>query len=106
MIDQRLGPTAPAQFIGPGAEERRRAATVPADPMQRWHYRYIASDLLWRAAELIPDNTDAKAQTLYEAGRWLMHTHPQAADRYYKALVRTCGGTALGREADRRRWFP
>ena len=37
---------------------------------------------------------------------WLQHRDPAAADRFYKALVRRCGRTALGRQADELRWFP
>jgi hypothetical protein len=74
--------------------------------MERWHYRYIASDLLWRAAALLPDQTDAKARVLLEAGNWLKYTYPKAADRYYKALVRKCDQTEIGRAAKAQRWFP
>ena len=35
-----------------------------------------------------------------------MAAEPKKADKFYKALVRRCGKTALGREANRRRWFP
>ncbi|MBI3880352.1 MAG: hypothetical protein HY301_09860 [Verrucomicrobia bacterium] len=96
----------PLRLAGPTAEERRRAAVEPADPPQRFHYRYIAADLLWRAAELLPDQTEEKACVLCEAGTMLKFTHPQAADRYYKALVRKCGNTAIGKLADEVRWFP
>jgi hypothetical protein len=102
---QIIQPVAP-RWIVPTAAERKRAATVPADPMERWHYRYIASDLLWRAAALLPDQTDAKARVLLEAGNWLKYTYPKAADRYYKALVRTCDQTEIGRAAKAQRWFP
>lgn len=35
----------------------------------------------------------------------LVLLEPTTADRLYKALVNRCGNTALGNEADRRRWF-
>ena len=43
---------------------------------------------------------------LWQAGTWLKSRDPKAADRFYKALVRRCGTTRLGQEADRLRWFP
>jgi hypothetical protein len=43
---------------------------------------------------------------LCQAGVWLKNRDPDTADIFYKALVRRCRKTALGREADLRRWFP
>ena len=97
------------EFAGPFApsdDERRRTALPPAAPQKRFHYRYTAADHAWAAAELMPDQDDATAEVLCEAGGWLKDRDPMAADRFYKALVRRCGRTDLGREADRRRWFP
>lgn len=88
------------------ADERDRARRHAIDPSRRWHYRYIAVDLAWSAAELMPDHADRTARVLCEAGSWLKARDPLAADRFYKALVTRCGDTALGREADRLRWFP
>lgn len=82
-----------------------RAAVEPL-PSERFHYRYRAADLAWEAASLMPDNADETARVLCEAGQWLKLRDPQAADRFYKALVKRCGETALGKEADKRRWFP
>ncbi|MEO1369736.1 MAG: hypothetical protein AAFX50_21350, partial [Acidobacteriota bacterium] len=56
--------------------------------------------------ELLPDQSEQTARVLATAGTWLKNLDPDRADRFYKALVRRCGETALGREADRRRWFP
>lgn len=92
---------APASF-----DERQRAQRHQADPLKRWHYRYRAADLAWEALALMPDNSDATARVFCEAGGWLKNKDPLAADRFYKALVRRCGKTALGKEADRLRWFP
>jgi hypothetical protein len=36
----------------------------------------------------------------------LKYRHPQAADRFYKAMVVRCGTTDLGRQANELRWFP
>lgn len=87
-------------------EELRRSAADPADPNLRFHYRYLAADLAWQAAKLMPDNADKTALVLCRAGEWLKYTNPQAADRFYKALVRRCRKLPIGQEAEARRWFP
>jgi hypothetical protein len=75
-------------------------------PERRFHYRYIAVEFAWQAADLLPDEWNETARVLCIAGSWLADKEPQAADRFYKALVRRCGTTKLGKEADKLRWFP
>ena len=87
-------------------DERKRATANVVEPDKRFHYRYVAADHAWAAARLMPDNADETARVLWEAGCWLKGRDPQAADRFYKALVRRCGKTRLGQEADKLRWFP
>ena len=94
------------QMIAPTADERARAAQLAAKVNKRFHYRYIAAEHAWAAAQLMPDESDATAKILCEAGSWLKYRAPDDADRFYKALVKRCGATRLGREADRLRWFP
>ncbi len=98
---RKADPHAPAQ-----KDELQRVANSAADPNIRFHYRYIAADLAWDAAKLMPDNSDLTATTLIEAGGWIKAQDPKAADRFYKALVTRCSTTDYGREADRLRWFP
>ena len=87
-------------------ENRLAPATPDVSPLIRFHYRYRAAELAWDAAQLMPDNDIETARVLHAAGTWLKNRDPQAADRFYKALVRRCGRTDIGREADRLRWFP
>jgi tetratricopeptide (TPR) repeat protein len=87
-------------------EKRLAPATPDVAPLIRFHYRYRAAELAWEAARLMPDNDIGTARVLCEAGTWLKNRDPQAADRFYKALVRRCGRTDIGREADQLRWFP
>jgi hypothetical protein len=87
-------------------DELNRSKQHSPEPNQRFHYRYIAASLAWKAAELMPNNTDETARVLWQAGTWLKNRDPEAADVFYKALVRRCRKTALGAEADRLRWFP
>lgn len=90
----------------PSDDERRRSGPPPALPGLRFHYRYLAADLAWEASLLLPDQCDETAAVLVEGGSWLKARDPQSADRFYKALVRRCRKTALGKAADDRRWFP
>ncbi|HOX06822.1 MAG TPA: hypothetical protein PK280_10500 [Planctomycetota bacterium] len=104
---QRLREEMAAARINVGSrDELARLALNKVAPEERYHYRYRAANLAWEAAGMMPDDSDATARVLCEAGGWLQNRDPQAADRFYKALVRRCGRTELGREADRLRWFP
>jgi hypothetical protein len=88
------------------SDELRRARTHAPEPDTRFHYRYTAAALAWDAAHLMPNNSDETAKVLCIAGSWLKIIDPQSADRFYKALVRRCRQTVLGRTADLKRWFP
>jgi hypothetical protein len=87
-------------------EELSRAVRHRPRPDRRFHYRYWAADLAWEAAGLMPDQSDDTARVLAVAGTWLKNIAPKEADRFYKALVRRCSKTRLGKEAQKRRWFP
>jgi len=92
-------------FSGSEDEEKRVLASLP-EPLRRFHYRYKAADLMWKGAELLPDNDELKAKALCRGGTYLKVRDPKAADKFYKTLVKTCGQTELGKEADKLRWFP
>lgn len=102
-------PQAPASLVkvlSAGKDEKERAARHAPRPEERFHYRYIAADLMWQAAKWLPDNDPLLAQALYEGGMCIAQRDPGAADKFYKALVRRCGRLPIGQEADRRKWFP
>jgi hypothetical protein len=86
-------------------EAGRHSATRPI-PDKRFHYRYQAAELMWRCAELLPDNTALMARALYIGGRFIADRDPKTADKFYKALVNRNRRLAISREADRLRWFP
>ncbi len=87
------------------ADERFRLRRYGAHPDKRFHYRYVASDIAWRAALQMPNGSPDLIRTLNPAGSWIKNLDPTAADRFYKALVWRNFGTPAGREADARRWF-
>ena len=61
---------------------------------------------MWKCAELLPNNNELKARALCIGGSYIKIEDPQEADKFYKALVRTCGRTKLGKEAYKLHWFP
>jgi len=88
------------------SEELSRLRKHASEIDKRYHYRYTAADHAWTAVSWMPDNDDRTARMLCIAGSWLKIQDPQAADRFYKALVNRCGKTDLGRQAAKLRWFP
>jgi tetratricopeptide (TPR) repeat protein len=86
-------------------EEIQRITPHLAAKEPRFHYRYEAAEVAWRAAELLPDNDPRTLFILHEAGRWLANRDPQAADRFYQEIIRRCPELPQWRELDRRRWF-
>ena len=89
----------------PDELRRLEDAQTPAERRFR-HYRYRAADLAWWAASLMPNDSEATAEILREAGTWLAPRDPAAAEKFYQALVIRCGQTPLGRAAAKKRWFP
>jgi len=104
-------PYAPAEFPGERAipiisrDEARRVESHPLPNTGRFHYRYVAADLAWEAAKLLPDNDPQLAPLYNTAGQWISGRDPEAADRFYQAMVKRCKETDLGRAADKKRWF-
>lgn len=86
-------------------EEIKRLAPHLAAKEPRFHYRYDAAEIAWRAAKLLPDNDPRTLFILHEAGRWLANRDPQAADRFYQEIISRCPGLPQWQELDRRRWF-
>jgi hypothetical protein len=68
--------------------------------------RYRAAELGWWAASLMPNDSGETAHILNTAGGWLKNRDPEAANRFYQALVIRCPNTAPGRQAAARNWFP
>ncbi|MCC8988539.1 MAG: hypothetical protein LM523_12645 [Candidatus Contendobacter sp.] len=87
-------------------DELRRAASNRPTPDRRFHYRFRAADLAWKAAQLMPDQSDQTALALASGGNWIKNHDPKGADRFYKALVQRCGKTRLGKQASAKHWLP
>ena len=102
----RASNTIQAKINVASTNEIERASSQDADPEKRFHYRWQAAKLAWEAAQLMPDNSDETARVLCTGGTWLKSLDPQAADKFYKAIVNRCRKTAIGDQADKMRWFP
>ena len=86
------------------ADEMRRVAEH-APGSNSSSRRFIAADLAWSAAVLMPNGTDETARMLHTGGSWIKYLDPKKADVFYKALVRRCRKTELGHTSDLKRWF-
>lgn len=86
-------------------DEVARMKQYSVRPMMRFHYRYTATDLAWEAAKALPPNHPDLAAIYNTAGQWISIRDPQAADRFYQAMVRRCAKTSEGKAADAKRWF-
>lgn len=88
------------------AHELARLEKNSVTPMERYHYRYVAADLVWEATRSLSPNHPHLASMYTIAGGWLANRDPGAADRFYQALVRRCAETEQGKAAEAKRWFP
>jgi len=93
-----------ASPFGPDFDARFASSAASRD--ERFHYRYLAADLMWHCAELLPDNDVLTAHALYLGGIYLKSRDPREADRFYKALVRRNPNLLIAQRADKLRWFP
>ena len=108
-----FGLTAEARKTGilPASEdELNRAAQNDVVPEQRFHYRHQAAALKqeaakqgWKAAKVLPDNSDEAARILCRSGSWL---DPKPATAYYLAILKRCRQTEIGEETARIGSFP
>lgn len=96
----------PMKFLPPVTEtERKRLKSNIVPTVHRYHSSYVAADLGWRAAQLMPDNDEQTATVLNTSGSWLKRGDDKAADRFYQAIERRCPKTKIGKEAIKRHWF-
>jgi tetratricopeptide (TPR) repeat protein len=96
----------PASTVIPvTAAEKKRLASTKLNPEKRYHYRHIAAGLAWKAASLLPDQSNEAADVLNTAGNWLKARFPKEADRFVQALERRCDKTEIGIEVLKKHWF-
>lgn len=102
--DKEKSKTEPVAFAA-SKEEKKRLAKNTVLPEKRFHYRYVAAGLAWKAAGLLPDQSEELADVLNTAGNWLKSRDETAAQKYFDALERRCSKTAIGNAAVKKHWF-
>jgi cellulose synthase operon protein C len=84
-FDVGVGQSKPGAHYASAGEITRANASVPK-PDLRFHYRYIAVDDATKAADLLPQRSQAFAATLCNAAGWMMETSGEEASA--KAIYR------------------
>jgi len=103
-VDGEETKVAPVVLKATRQEIQRLAKTKPSLDI-RFHYRVIAGELAVKAAALLPDNSEEKADVINMAGRWTKEENEKVADKYFDLLERRAGETTIGRAAKTQRWF-
>jgi hypothetical protein len=89
--EEGMPPPAPSDLkivTTASAGEHERANASAAKPDLRFHYRYVAADFAARAADLVPQRSQAYAALLCRATGWLVARNPDAARVYYDRYVK------------------
>ncbi len=86
------------------AAEKKRLAGNRTAPNKRFHYRHVAAALGWKAAALLPDQSNELADVLNSSGGWISNDD-KAADKFYQAIERRASRTSIGRAAIAKHWF-
>jgi hypothetical protein len=87
------------------AEEKKRLAKNKPSPDVRFHYRHVAAALAWKAAALMPDQSNDLADALNSAGLWIKDRDEKGADKFFQAIERRAPKTPIGRAAGVKHWF-
>jgi hypothetical protein len=70
------------------ADERSRVRDAAPKPFRRFHYRSLAADYAWRAADQLPPRTQAFAAVLCNGSSWVMNRDDDKARALYRRYVR------------------
>jgi len=92
-------------FIAVTAEEKQRIAKNRPHPTNRFHYRWVASALAWKAAGLLADGTEELADVLNYGGSWIKDRDAKGADKFIQAIEHRCAKTKIGQTATKKHWF-
>ena len=85
--------------------EKQRIAKNRPHPANRFHYRWVASALAWKAASLLPDGTEELADVLNKGGSWIQDRDAKGADKFIQAIERRCPKTQFGHAVRKKHWF-
>ncbi len=85
IVDERKDLTLEGPFTSDA--ERERLAQTRAQPLMRFHYRAIAAQHAERAADALPERSQAFAAALCTATSYLLYREPQAAAAIYRRYL-------------------
>ena len=94
------------RVLSASSDELKRLKDSAPAPNQRFHYRYTAADLMWQAAQNLPNDDIDTMRALYTGGSYLKGRDPKAANKFYRSLVWRNLNMPYAQNADRLRWFP
>lgn len=83
--------------VAPSAEEKRRLEKNALPWEYRFQYRWLAAALAKKAAALLKDGTEEKADVLNHAGSWMFSRDVKAEEWFFFAIKRTCPNTKIGK---------
>jgi len=92
-------------YIAATPEEKSRIAKNRPHPTNRYHYRWVASALAWKAAGFMPDGTEELADVLNCGGNWIKDRDDKGADKFIQAIERRCPKTKIGQATLKKHWF-
>jgi hypothetical protein len=90
------------------ADEKKRIAKYRAPVFRGGFIRHVTSVLMWKAAELLPDQSDELADVLNTGGNWIKGDYrgdDAMADKFFQAIERRASKTDVGREASKKHWL-
>ena len=76
----------PADYVG--KDEQGRVSASHAEPLKRFHYRYVAAGFAGTAADLLPHRSQAFAAVLCSATHWVIHRDADAGAKIYQRYVK------------------
>lgn len=90
VVDGRLPPrrdlVVPPQWRG--ADEAERLSASVAQPLRRFHYRYVAVDFAQKAADLLPPRSQAFAAVLCAATGFVLNEDPTLGATIWRRYVK------------------
>lgn len=105
VIDDKITRIPIKLLIPASAAEKKRLAATRPQPSKRFHYRYVAAGLAWKAAGLLPDGAEELADVLNTGGGWIKDRDEQLAGKFFQALRGRAARTKIGKAAIAKRWF-
>jgi hypothetical protein len=84
--------------IAPTPEEKRRLAKHVLAYEYRFLYRWVATALAKKAAALLPDGSEEKADVLNHAGSWMFSRDEKREEELFFEIKRACPDTVIGKE--------